>query len=97
MLLPLRQAMRGARWRQQGAVPLLQHLDRRAQAAFARTGASPYELGTIRDMFRPAVGPGNPRCVRDLLLQSCQDLHHPMLVDLEPVLHLPRRWRSATW
>ena len=46
------QAMRGAKWRQQGAVPLLQHLDRRAQAAFARTGVSPYEVGTIRDMFR---------------------------------------------
>ena len=46
------QAIRGAKWRQQGAVPLLHHLDRRAQAAFARTGVSPYEVGTIRDMFR---------------------------------------------
>jgi superfamily II DNA or RNA helicase len=46
------QAMRGAKWRQQGAIPLLQHLDRRAQAAFARTGTSPYEAGTISDMFR---------------------------------------------
>ena len=46
------QAMRGAKWRQQGAIPLLQHLDRRARAAFARTGTSPYETGTISDMFR---------------------------------------------
>jgi hypothetical protein len=46
------QAMRGAKWRQQGAIPLLQHLDRRAQAAFARPGTSPYEAGTISDMFR---------------------------------------------
>lgn len=46
------QAMRGAKWRQQGAILLLQHLDRRAQAAFARTGTSPYEAGTLSDMFR---------------------------------------------
>jgi superfamily II DNA or RNA helicase len=46
------QAIRGAKWRQQGAVPLLQHLDRRARAAFTRTGVSPYEVGTIEDMFR---------------------------------------------
>ena len=46
------QAMRGAKWRQQGAIPLLQHLDRRARAAFGRTGTSPYEAGTISDMFR---------------------------------------------
>ena len=46
------QAMRGAKWRQQGTLPLLRHLDRRAQAAFARTGVSPYEVGTIGDLFR---------------------------------------------
>ena len=46
------QAMRGAKWRQQGAIPLLQYLDRRPRAAFARTGTSPYEAGTISDMFR---------------------------------------------
>jgi superfamily II DNA or RNA helicase len=46
------QAMRGAKWRQHGAMPLLHHLDRRAQAAFARTSVSPYEVGSIRDMFR---------------------------------------------
>jgi len=46
------QAMRGAKWRQQGAIPLLLHLDRRAQSAFARTGTSPYEDGTIQDLFR---------------------------------------------
>jgi superfamily II DNA or RNA helicase len=46
------QAMRGAKWRQKGAVPLLAHLDRRAQSSFARTGISPYEIGTIQDLFR---------------------------------------------
>jgi hypothetical protein len=46
------QAMRGAKWRQQGALPLLQHLDRRAQAAYSRTGVTPYEVGSIEDMFR---------------------------------------------
>ena len=69
------QAIRGAKWRQQGAVPLLHHLDRRAQAAYARTGVSPYEVGTIGDMFRiresratiaPAIphGPRPTRLVR---------------------------------
>lgn len=46
------QAMRGAKWRQKGAVPLLAHLDRRAQSSFARTGVSPYEIGTIQELFR---------------------------------------------
>jgi hypothetical protein len=44
--------MRGAKWRQHGAVPLLAHLDRRAQNAFARTRVSPYEVGSIEDLFR---------------------------------------------
>ena len=46
------QAMRGAKWRQHGTVPLLAHLDRRAQAAYRRTNVSPYEVGTIHDLFR---------------------------------------------
>lgn len=46
------QAMRGAKWRQHGALPLLVHLDRRAQARFARTGVSPYEVGDIHTLYR---------------------------------------------
>ncbi|HVV76270.1 MAG TPA: DEAD/DEAH box helicase family protein [Mycobacteriales bacterium] len=53
------QAMRGAKWRQQGTVPLLAHLDRRAQTSFARTGVSPYEVGDIHALFR----------IRELALQ----------------------------
>jgi superfamily II DNA or RNA helicase len=59
------QAMRGAKWRQKGAVPLLAHLDRRAQSAFARTGASPYEIGTIQDLYR----------IRELALQLRPRFH----------------------
>lgn len=46
------QAMRGARWRDNGALPLLEHLDRRAQAYSRRTGGSPFEIGDREALFR---------------------------------------------
>ncbi|WP_205775944.1 DEAD/DEAH box helicase [Micromonospora tulbaghiae] len=46
------QAMRGAKWRQQGADPLLRHLDRRAQRYAQRTGFSPYEAGSIDELYK---------------------------------------------
>ncbi|MFI7283438.1 DEAD/DEAH box helicase [Micromonospora chersina] len=46
------QAMRGAKWRQHGAGPLLHHLNRRAERYAQRTGESPYEVGSINDLFR---------------------------------------------
>ncbi|MFI7219972.1 DEAD/DEAH box helicase [Micromonospora maritima] len=46
------QAMRGAKWRQHGADPLLRHLDRRAQKYAHRTGSSPYEVGGIDELYR---------------------------------------------
>jgi len=46
------QAMRGAKWRQQGAQPLLFHLDRRARDYAATRGRSPFEIGDIEELFR---------------------------------------------
>lgn len=46
------QAMRGARWRDNGALPLLEHLDRRAQTYVRRTGGSPFEIGDREALFR---------------------------------------------
>ncbi|HET7476207.1 MAG TPA: DEAD/DEAH box helicase family protein [Dermatophilaceae bacterium] len=46
------QAMRGARWRDNGALPLLEHLDRRAKAYTRRTGLSPFEIGDREALFR---------------------------------------------
>lgn len=47
------QAMRGARWRQRGGAPLLQHLQRRVQDYATRTGGvSAFETGTIEDLVR---------------------------------------------
>ncbi|WP_239149609.1 hypothetical protein [Streptomyces sp. SID12501] len=46
------QAVRGAKWRHQGLDPLLRHLDQRAQHSMQRTGISPYEVGTIEDLYR---------------------------------------------
>ncbi|MEU4430020.1 DEAD/DEAH box helicase family protein [Nocardia rhamnosiphila] len=46
------QAMRGARWRDNGALPLLQHLDKRV-AAYARSfGGSAFEIGDREALFR---------------------------------------------
>jgi superfamily II DNA or RNA helicase len=46
------QAMRGARWRDNGALPLLEHLDRRAGAYERRTGGSAFEKGDRHVLFR---------------------------------------------
>lgn len=45
------QAMRGARWRDNGATPLLDHLDRRAQAYDQRTGGTAFEIGDRTTLF----------------------------------------------
>ena len=46
------QAMRGARWRDNAAVPLLEHLDRRT-ASYERTfGGSAFELGDRQELFK---------------------------------------------
>ena len=46
------QAMRGARWRDNGAMPLLEHLDRRVQAYTRRTGDTAFEVGDRATLFR---------------------------------------------
>lgn len=64
------QAMRGAKWRQRGAAPLLAHLDRRAQATYARTGVSPFEVGTIHDLFHiRELAPQLRPCFHTILAQ----------------------------
>jgi len=46
------QAMRGARWRDNGAMPLLEHLDRRVRAYARRTGGTAFEVGDRTTLFR---------------------------------------------
>lgn len=45
------QAMRGARWRDKGAIALLDHLQRRATRRDKRTGANSYEIGTREELY----------------------------------------------
>lgn len=46
------QAMRGARWRDNAALPLLEHLDRRAAGYTRRFGGSAFEIGDREVLFR---------------------------------------------
>lgn len=46
------QAMRGARWRDNAALPLLEHLDRRAVGYMRRFGGSAFEIGDREALFR---------------------------------------------
>lgn len=46
------QAIRGAKWRQHGALPLLRRLDRRAKRYHERTGKSPFDVGDIGDLYK---------------------------------------------
>ena len=45
------QAIRAAKWRQNGALPLLRHLDSRAQRYRQRTGKSPFMIGELGDLY----------------------------------------------
>ncbi len=46
------QAMRGARWRDNAALPLLEHLDRRAVGYTRRFGGTAFEIGNREILFR---------------------------------------------
>ncbi|MCL6739409.1 hypothetical protein [Streptomyces neyagawaensis] len=46
------QAVRSAKWRQDHLGPLLNHLDRRARSFRAHTGVSPFEVGSIEELYR---------------------------------------------
>lgn len=46
------QAMRGARWRDNGAIPLLEHLDRRVRAYPRGTDGTAFEVGDRTELFR---------------------------------------------
>lgn len=46
------QATRGARWRDHGAIPLLNHIDRRARNYALRTGQTAYEVGDREALLR---------------------------------------------
>jgi hypothetical protein len=46
------QAIRSAKWRQHGALPLLRHLERRAKRYHERTGVSPFDTGNIAELYR---------------------------------------------
>ncbi|AXX31743.1 DEAD/DEAH box helicase family protein [Actinosynnema pretiosum subsp. pretiosum] len=45
------QAVRGAKWRQQGACPLLHHLVERGKRFYNRTGQTPYMRGDISEHY----------------------------------------------
>lgn len=49
------QAMRGARWRDGGGLPLFNHLERRIRAFYGRTGRHPFEVGDIDELYRVAT------------------------------------------
>ncbi|WP_432825455.1 DEAD/DEAH box helicase [Dactylosporangium sp. CA-092794] len=92
------QAVRGAKWRQHGAQPLLRHLDRRAQHYANRTGISPYELGDIGSLYRirQLATQLRPR-FRTLLVQpglsqaECTDEHLRLLAGAESYVHAVTR------
>lgn len=46
------QAMRGARWRDGGAMPLLEHLERRTKAYERRTGGTAFEIGDRAMLYK---------------------------------------------
>lgn len=46
------QATRGARWRDHGAIPLLNHIDRRARNYELRTGTTAFEVGDRGALLR---------------------------------------------
>ena len=46
------QTMRGARWRDNAALPLLEHLDRRAVGYTRRFGGTAFEIGDRERLFR---------------------------------------------
>lgn len=46
------QAIRSAKWRQSGVEPLLNHLDRRSQNRFKKSGKDSYEIGDIDELYR---------------------------------------------
>jgi hypothetical protein len=46
------QATRGARWRDHGAIPLINHIDRRSRNYSTRTGQSAYEVGDRAALVR---------------------------------------------
>lgn len=46
------QATRGARWRDHGAIPLINHIDRRARNYALRTGQTAYEVGDREALLR---------------------------------------------
>lgn len=49
------QAMRGARWRDGGGLPLFTHLERRVRAFYDRTGRHPFEVGDLNELVRVAT------------------------------------------
>ncbi|GAA0739556.1 DEAD/DEAH box helicase family protein [Dactylosporangium roseum] len=92
------QAIRGAKWRQHGAQPLLRHLDRRARRFANRTGVSPYEVGDIASLYRirQLASQLRPR-FRTLLVQpglskaGCTDEHLRLLAGAESYVHAVTR------
>jgi superfamily II DNA or RNA helicase len=92
------QAVRGAKWRQHGAEPLLRHLDRRAQQYAKRTGTSPYEVGDITALYRirQLVAQLRPT-FRTMLVQpglskaACTDEHLRVLAGAASYVHAVTR------
>ncbi|PGH49708.1 DEAD/DEAH box helicase [Streptomyces sp. Ru87] len=88
------QAVRGAKWRQDHLGPLLNHLDRRARSFRARTGVSPFEVGSIEELYRireraPQLRPRVHTVLAQpgLSASACTDEHLRLLAGAETYVH----------
>lgn len=88
------QAVRGAKWRQDHLGPLLNHLDRRARSFRARTGVSPFEVGSIEELYRiRELAPQLRPRVHTVLAQpglsasACTEEHLRLLAGAETYVH----------
>ncbi|MFJ6688291.1 hypothetical protein [Streptomyces sp. NPDC091294] len=88
------QAVRGAKWRQDHLGPLLNHLDRRARSFRARTGVSPFEAGSIEELYRiRELAPQLRPRVHTVLAQpglsasACTEEHLRLLAGAETYVH----------
>ncbi|MEU6381496.1 DEAD/DEAH box helicase family protein [Streptomyces sp. NPDC046909] len=88
------QAVRGAKWRQDHLRPLLNHLDRRTRSFRARTGVSPFEVGSIEELYRiRELAPQLRPRIRTVLAQpglsaaACTEEHLRLLAGAETYVH----------
>lgn len=98
------QAVRGARWRQHGAVPLLAHLQRRVERYARRTGRSAFEVGELANLveLREQAPQLRPR-FRTVLVQpglsrrACGSEHLRLLAGAQSYVHALTKGDFEVW